>query len=153
MKDYSLKINGHIYNVSIDEIDDKANVANVVVNGSQYTVEIAGVSGAASQKPHVTPVPQNVTSISVTPNTAAPSVVAQVPSTAGGSKVICPLPGTVVSLRVKDGDQVTAGQTLVVLEAMKMENSIDAERGGIVHSVSVRVGDNVMEGDVLMVIE
>ena len=42
---------------------------------------------------------------------------------------------------------------LIILEAMKMENSIDAERGGIVHSVSVRVGDNVMEGDVLMVIE
>ena len=68
-------------------------------------------------------------------------------------KVACPLPGTVLSINVKEGDTVAAGQTLVVLEAMKMENNIDAERGGVVKQVLVQAGATVMEGDVLLVIE
>ena len=72
---------------------------------------------------------------------------------ASGYKVTCPLPGTVLSLAVKEGDTVAAGQTVAVLEAMKMENNIDAERGGVVKQVLVSAGATVMEGDVLLVIE
>ena len=68
-------------------------------------------------------------------------------------KVTCPLPGTVVAVKVKEGDSVSAGQTLVVLEAMKMENNIDAEKAGVVKSVNVQAGATVMEGEVLLVIE
>ena len=58
-----------------------------------------------------------------------------------------------MTLNVKEGDTVAAGQTLLVLEAMKMENNIDAERGGVVKQVLVSAGATVMEGDVLLVIE
>ena len=64
-----------------------------------------------------------------------------------------PLPGTVLAIKVKVGDRVTTGQTLLVLEAMKMENNIDADRGGVVKEISVQQGATVMEGDNLIVIE
>ena len=64
-----------------------------------------------------------------------------------------PLPGTVLAIEVKVGDRVTTGQTLLVLEAMKMENNIDADRGGVVKEISVQQGATVMEGDNLIVIE
>ena len=84
---------------------------------------------------------------------AAAAVLAAAPVATGGAKVTCPLPGTVISINVKEGDTVSAGQTVVVLEAMKMENNIDAERGGVVKQVLVSAGATVMEGDVLLVIE
>ena len=64
----------------------------------------------------------------------------------------CPLPGTVLSVKVAVGDTIAAGQTLVVLEAMKMENNIDADRAGVVKQVLVQQGATVMEGAVLIVI-
>ena len=65
----------------------------------------------------------------------------------------CPLPGTVLSVKVAVGDTISQGQTLVVLEAMKMENNIDADRGGVVKQILVQQGATVMEGDTLLVIE
>ncbi len=65
----------------------------------------------------------------------------------------CPLPGTVLSVKVQVGDKVASGQTLVVLEAMKMENNIDADRAGVVKEVRIEQGATVMEGDNLIVIE
>ena len=62
----------------------------------------------------------------------------------------CPLPGTVLSVKVQVGDKVASGQTLVVLEAMKMENNIDSDRAGVVKSIKVNRGDSVLEGDVLI---
>ena len=66
---------------------------------------------------------------------------------------LCPLPGTVLSVKVQVGDKVASGQTLVVLEAMKMENNIDADRAGVVKEVCIQQGATVMEGDNLIVIE
>ena len=68
-------------------------------------------------------------------------------------QVKSPLPGTILSVNVKEGDRVAPRQTLFVLEAMKMENNIDAERGGVVKSIHVQKGATVMEGDLLIVIE
>ena len=70
-----------------------------------------------------------------------------------GYSVKCPLPGTVLSVKVAVGDTITKGQTLVILEAMKMENNIDADRAGVVKQVLVQQGATVMEGDNLIVIE
>ena len=70
-----------------------------------------------------------------------------------GLQVKSPLPGTILSVNVKEGDRVAPRQTLFVLEAMKMENNIDAERGGVVKSIHVQKGATVMEGDLLIVIE
>ncbi|MCD8032820.1 biotin/lipoyl-containing protein [Alistipes sp.] len=153
MKDYSLKINGHNYNVQIDNVNETSTVAHVVVNGVDYEVEIEGAKTTTVSKPQVAPAPKSANSAMITPSSATPSprIAAAAPSS--GYSVKCPLPGTVLSVKVAAGDTIAAGQTLVVLEAMKMENNIDADRGGVVKQVLVQQGATVMEGDVLIVIE
>ncbi len=152
MKKYSLKINGNQYEVKIDDINEQSTLAHVTVNGTKYNVEIEGGKAVAAPKPQVTAAPV-ATGLSVTPKTPIASKPAAAPVAAGGYKVACPLPGTVTAINVKEGDTVSAGQTLLVLEAMKMENNIDAEKGGVVKQILVSSGATVMEGDVLMVIE
>ena len=147
MKDYSLKINGHNYNVQIDDVNEASTVAHVVVNGVDYEVEIEGAKASTVSKPQVSPAPKSANSAMITPSPR----IAPAPSTSGSS-VKCPLPGTVLSVKVAVGDTVAAGQTLVVLEAMKMENNIDADRAGVVKQILVQQGATVMEGDVLIVI-
>ena len=153
MKDHSLKINGHNYNVQIDNVNETSTVAHVVVNGVDYEVEIEGAKASTVSKPQVAPAPKSANSAMITPSSATPSprIAAAAPSS--GYSVKCPLPGTVLSVKVAAGDTIAAGQTLVVLEAMKMENNIDADRGGVVKQVLVQQGATVMEGDVLIVIE
>ncbi len=152
MKNYSLKINGNQYEVSIDKVNEASTEANVVVNGTAYKVEIEGGKARKVSKPRVAPAPAS-TGLSVTPTTPIATKPVAAPAAAGAYKLACPLPGTVLSIKVKEGDTVSAGQTLVVLEAMKMENNIDAERGGVVKQVLVQQGATVMEGDILLVIE
>lgn len=146
MKDYSLKINGHQYDVTINDVNDES--ASVVVNGTAYNVEIIGAKSAAPKVQVSAPKPA---AASAPAAAAAPRAAAAV----GGSgyKVTSPLPGTVTAIKVKEGDTVTVGQSLMTLEAMKMENNIDALKGGVVKSVNVQAGATVMEGDLLMVIE
>ena len=153
MKDYSLNINGHNYNVQIDNVNETSTVAHVVVNGVDYEVEIEGAKTTSVSRPQVAPAPKSANSAMITPSSATPSprIAAAAPSS--GYSVKCPLPGTVLSVKVAAGDTIAAGQTLVVLEAMKMENNIDADRGGVVKQVLVQQGATVMEGDVLIVIE
>ena len=153
MKDYSLKINGHNYAVQIDDVNESSTLAHVVVNGVEYEVEIEGAKASKTTKPQVAPAPKSANSAMITPATAAPSprLSASAPST--GYAVKSPLPGTVLAIKVKVGDRVTTGQTLLVLEAMKMENNIDADRGGVVKQILVQQGATVMEGDTLIVIE
>ena len=153
MKDYSLKINGHNYNVQIDNVNETSTVAHVVVNDVDYEVEIEGAKTTSVSRPQVAPAPKSANSAMITPSSATPSprIAAAAPSS--GYSVKCPLPGTVLSVKVAAGDTIAAGQTLVVLEAMKMENNIDADRGGVVKQVLVQQGATVMEGDVLIVIE
>ena len=151
MKKYSLKINGNQYEVKIDDINESSTLAHVTVNGTKYDVEIQGGKAAPVKKPQIVSAPE-ATGLSVTPKTPIATQPAAVPA-ATGAKVTCPLPGTVIAINVKEGDTVAAGQTLLVLEAMKMENNIDAERGGVVKQILVAAGATVMEGDVLIVIE
>ena len=152
MKKYSLVINGNPYEVKIEDINESSTMARVTVNGTKYDVEIEGAKASAPKKPAVVAAPE-ATGLSVTPKTPIATKPAAAPVAASGLKVTCPLPGTIISLNVKEGDTVAAGQTLLVLEAMKMENNIDAERGGVVKQVLVSAGATVMEGDVLLVIE
>ena len=142
MKDYSLKINGQNYTVQIDEVNDASTVAHVVVNGTAYEVEIEGAKTSAASRPQVVPAPKEANSAMITPATASPSPRIAPSAPSSGYAVKCPLPGTVLS-----------GQTLVVLEAMKMENNIDADRAGVVKEVCIQQGATVMEGDNLIVIE
>ena len=120
MKDYSLKINGHNYDVQIDDVNEASTLAHVVVNGVSYEVEIGGAQAAASKKPQVAPAAKGANSAMITPATAAPSPRLAAVAPSAGYAVKCPLPGTVLSVKVAVGDTVSRGQTLVVLEATKM---------------------------------
>ncbi len=153
MKDYSLKINGHNYDVQIDDVNETSALAHVVVNGVAYEVEIEGAKTLPASKPQVAPAPKSANSAMITPSGAAPSPRIAAAAPTSGYAVKCPLPGTVLAVKVAVGDSVTAGQTLVVLEAMKMENNIDADRSGVVKQIFVQQGATVMEGDNLIVIE
>ena len=155
MKDYSLKINGNQYDISIDNVNEESTMANVTVNGVSYEVEIVGEEASKTKKPQVVPAPKSA-GLSVTPTSVAASAPKPVNAStpAGpGLQVKSPLPGTILTVNVKEGDHVAPRQTLFVLEAMKMENNIDAERGGVVKSIHVQKGATVMEGDLLIVIE
>ena len=153
MKDYSLKINGHNYDVQIDDVNETSALAHVVVNGVAYEVEIEGAKTLPASKPQVAPAPKSANSAMITPSGAAPSPRIAAAAPTSGYAVKCPLPGTVLGVKVAVGDTVTAGQALLVLEAMKMENNIDADRGGVVKEILVQQGATVMEGDNLIVIE
>jgi biotin carboxyl carrier protein len=143
MKNYKLKINGNDYNVDINEVEGQE--IKLSVNGTDYTVTVD--QDLKPQRPQ--PVARPVTS-QVAP---APSGnVQRSNAPAAGNKVTTPLPGTILDVFVNVGDTVKSGQTVVLLEAMKMENNIEADCDGTVKEVKVRKGDSVLEGDVLVVI-
>ena len=72
---------------------------------------------------------------------------------ASGKPVVAPLPGTINDIKVKVGDKVNVGDTVVILEAMKMQNTIEAESAGTIASINVNKGDAVLEGDTLVTIK
>ncbi len=146
MKEYKYKINGNTYKVNVGDIEN--NIAKVEVNGVPYNVEIATQAAA----------PVNVVKAhrpSAAPRTeaGAPVITKSAPAPANGYSVKAPLPGTVLSINVKVGDTVKASDTVIILEAMKMENSIHAGRDGRVASISATQGAAVQEGDVLITLE
>jgi len=121
---------------------------NVYVNGNAYVVQIeeAGASVAAP-----VPVPVPVPVAAPAPASAPVTAPAAAPVAAGDNTVTCPMPGTILSVAVKAGDSVKAGDILMILEAMKMENEILAPEDGVVASVAVAKGAAVNTGDVLVV--
>lgn len=144
MKEYKIKINGNNYNVTIDEVED--NVAKVEVNGTPYNVEF--------EKPISKPKTISVVNKPAVAPSAGPAPAnkpAAAPAAAGGATVNSPLPGVVLEIKVKDGDKVTKGQVIMVLEAMKMENAIEAPCDGTI-TVKAQKGDSVLEGATLAVI-
>ena len=143
MKNYKLKINGNDYNVDINEVEGQE--IKLSVNGENYTVTV-DQEMKQTRKPVAAP---SAVAPRVSP-AAGPVQKANAP--AAGAKVTTPLPGTILDVFVNVGDAVKAGQTVVLLEAMKMENNIEADTEGTVKEVKVRKGDSVLEGDVLVVI-
>ena len=146
MKEYKYKINGNLYNVVIGDIEE--NIAHVEVNGTHYTVEM-------EKKPKAAPAPKPVVRPAAKP-AAAPAAAAPVAKpAAGGAKsgVKSPLPGVILDIKVNVGDEVKKGQTIIILEAMKMENSINADKDGKVAAINVSKGESVLEGTDLVIIE
>ena len=139
MKTYKFKINGNEYNVAINSTEGK-NVS-VTVNGTAYQVELEEAPATAPvQAPVAAPV-------AAAPAPAAPAAPAAAPAPAGAGKAVTsPLPGVIIAVKVKVGDAVKAGQEVAVLEAMKMENSIEATHDGTVTAINVAKGDSVLEG-------
>lgn len=141
MKSYKFKINGNEYNVEINSVE--GSIADVTVNGTSYTVEMENAP-AAPAAPAVQAAPAPVQAAS-SPAPAAQAAPAAKPAGAGKA-VTSPLPGVIIEVSVKEGQAVKAGQKVAVIEAMKMENEIQAETDGTVTAVLVSKGDSVLEG-------
>lgn len=147
MAKYEYKVQGVDYEVEINEIE--GTLAKVNVNGIDFEVELKQPISVGKQikkvkveRPQAAPVTGE-----------APKVEQPAPVQAGsGNKVLAPLPGTITDVPVKVGDAVAVGDTVIVLEAMKMQNNIEAENSGTVTSVLVSKGETVMEGAVLITI-
>lgn len=137
MKTYSFKINGNKYDVAVNSVS--GNIADVTVNGTSYQVEMENVPAAPVQAaPAAAPAAAPV---------AAPAAPKPAAAPAGAGKAVkSPLPGVIISINVNVGDAVKAGQVVAVLEAMKMENDIQAEFDGTVTAIHAAKGDSVLEG-------
>ncbi len=141
MSRYTLKVNDRQYTAEVKEIT--AEQARIVVDDTEYTVELvelgrrpsAAPARVTSERPAAVSVPK-----------ARPSAAPQGP----GGTITAPLPGLILQLKVKEGDTVSAGQCVMVMEAMKMENQITAPHNGTVKKVFVTDGDSVSEGDALV---
>ena len=145
MKEYKLKINGNDYAVTVNEVDD--NIAEVEVNGTPFKVEF---EKPITKKPAVT-----VAKPAAKPAGAAPAAAVAKPAAAAGGAgetVSSPLPGVILEVCVAVGDAVKKGQKVMVLEAMKMENVIEATADGTVTAIKVDKGDSVLEGAPLVII-
>ncbi|MBR6859005.1 MAG: biotin/lipoyl-binding protein [Bacteroidales bacterium] len=131
---------GKEYNVTVNPKEGK--LFDVTVNGATYEVE-------SENAPVAAPAPQPAAA----PAQAAPAAAAPAAKPAGaGEKVASPLPGVIIEISVKEGQQVKAGQKVAILEAMKMENEIPAPKDGTITDIHVHKGDTLQEGDPVVTI-
>lgn len=153
MGKYNFRINGHDYQVDVNSVE--GGIADVTVNGTDYKVELADAVPAPAQQA-VRPAPQTVSTgaPAVTPQATAPAAQTATASApqGKGEVVTAPLPGVILDIKVKVGDAVKAGQTVAVLEAMKMENEIESTASGTVTAVNAGKGDSVLEGAAIITI-
>lgn len=150
MKKYQYKVQGVDYTVQIEEVE--GNIAKVSVNDIPFEIELQQPINAAKHPTIAKPVvvaPQTDNQASTQP-AAAPAQTTAAPTS--GNAVKAPLPGTITEINVTIGQQVNVGDTVIVLEAMKMQNNIETEYAGTVKAISVSKGDSVMEGAVLLTI-
>lgn len=154
MKEYKYKVNGVDYTVNINSVE--GNMANVTVNGVSYDIEMEKPVAApkATPAPKAAPAPAAAPKAAPAPAPAPAPKAAPAPAAApaGGKALKAPLPGVIKDIKVAVGDQVKEGQVVLILEAMKMENEINAECDGIITAISVNKDDSVLEGTVLLTI-
>jgi len=135
MKNFKFKIRGTRYNVDIQDVNK--NEVEIEVNGTPYLVTI-----------------EREVKHSKTPTIVRKRLPNEVkkPETTGASlkTIKAPLPGNIFKLNVKEGDSVKKGETLLIMEAMKMENNILAEFDGVVKTVKIKEGDVVLQNDILI---
>ncbi|HRW22212.1 MAG TPA: biotin/lipoyl-binding protein [Bacteroidales bacterium] len=137
MKKFKFKINGTLFDVHVKNVEGK--IAELEVNGSTYNVELE----------------QEVKKVK-TPTIVKREIPApekketKMKSDGAVSKVFAPLPGVILSVKVKEGDKIEKGALLLVLEAMKMENNIFSDTAGTVQSIKVKDGDTVLQNDTLV---
>lgn len=141
-KEFSIVIDGQTYFVKVTEL--AGGELEVELDGSIHRVSMAEVAGK-----------DNLSQTLGTTKIAVPATAVPIPptrrTTAGGENhLAAPMPGDIVQILVKPGDQVCIGQELCVLEAMKMKNILRSSRDGVVESIEVTLGQSVKFGDVLV---
>ena len=144
MKKYELKINERLYEVVIKNVTPRD--IQVEVNGHDHVVEIQSIKNLS--------LPQLAEQTSVTAARSRPAHTPRQPmARPGDGAITAPMPGQIKSIFVREGDRVGAGQKLLIMEAMKLENKINAKHEGIVKKILVRDGDTVNQGQELVIIE
>ena len=141
MKKFKFTISGNQYEVEVQSFEN--DKAQVVVNGTQYEVDVEREKEEA--KPVIAPRPAAA-------KAAAPAAAPAAGGNVDGVKAVAPLPGTIMQIYVNVGDQDKRADKILRYEAMKMENNFLAEVDGVIKDIKVRVGDNVLQGAVLVVI-
>lgn len=142
MKSFKYTINGNVYKVDIHSVVEE--IAEVEVNGTPYKVQLEKPTKkqvVTIKRPAQAP----------TTSSGEPVVSRQVSASAPGT-LRSPLPGVILDIKCTVGDTVKKGQTILILEAMKMENSINADRDGKIIEIKVNKGDSVLENADLVVI-
>ncbi|MFW5850596.1 MAG: biotin/lipoyl-containing protein [Bacteroidota bacterium] len=141
MKKFTFKIQGNSYDVEVLQFEDQQ--AQIEVNGTTYDVELeTPVKAAAPKTPKLVRKPANLQDGESFMNKVS-----------AGSGIKAPLPGVIIEVSSKVGDVVKKGQKLLIMEAMKMNNDILAEKDGTVSKINVSEGQSVMEGDLLIEVE
>jgi len=142
MKKYKFKIHGNEYDVELKNFEE--NIATIEVNGTTYEVEVERKETTKTKTP-------TLVRSNVQVDRKDSKIKKNVSSRATAIKA--PLPGTIFKLVKREGDEVKKGETILIMEAMKMENNILAEKDGVIKSLKVREGDSVLQNDVLAEIE
>lgn len=151
MKEFKFKINGVEYTTSVNEIEN--GLTEVTVNGKTYQVETEKKPAYVAPKPAAKPAPAPAAAPAAAPAPAPAAKPAAAPAApVAGTKVVSPLPGSVIKVVVAEGQAVKKGDTLLTLESMKMENIIAAECDGTVKQIAVVAGQTVMQDDLLVVL-
>jgi biotin carboxyl carrier protein len=148
---YKISVGGKKFDVEIGPIVD--GQARVSVNNQVYDVMVdnfaevaAGIAPAAAAEAPAVPVKPARSAVSLLKPAHASFV-------AGDDALTAPIPGLILEVRVKVGDRVSAGQIVTVMEAMKMENNLNAQKDGVVSEIRVQKGTEVSTGDVIMLIK
>ena len=147
MKKYKIKINGSEYEVDIHSVED--NLAHLTVNEVEFNVEVEGLT---TNPTRMSTRPVMKTSVP-TMQSSTPVVKPAAPSSSSAHPVKSPLPGVILDVKANPRDTVKNGQLIMILEAMKMENNIEADRDGVLETIKPAKGDSVLEGDVLFTIK
>lgn len=142
MKEFKYTINGNVYSVAVGDMN--GNLVEVTVNGESYSVELEQKKVKKERVVVSAPKP------AAKPAATAPDADGK--AAAQGDALKSPLPGVIKEVCVAVGDKVEEGQTVIVLEAMKMANNLEAEHAGTVTAVLVQQGESVMENSPLVVI-
>jgi biotin carboxyl carrier protein len=142
MKKFRVEVDGEEYIVNIEEIssEGKSQSSSKVNSSSQVERKASPVKAKKAEK--TASVKKQETESEMAP-----------PPDISEGDVLAPMPGSILEINVKKGEEVEKGDTLIILEAMKMENEISASQSGTVKEIKVRVGDSVDAEDVLLVME
>ena len=150
MKKYNISVKDKNFEIEVGEI--KQGVARVIVNGTEFEVRIDNRPDLSGSLPISRFICSQEPSGTETLASAVP-VAAPESNSLGKNVIKAPIPGIIIDVRVKAGDTVKAGQTVIVMDAMKMENAITSPVSGRVSDIRVQKGSQVMTGAVLLVID
>ena len=153
MKKFKFSIDNNPFEVAVTELEN--GQIDVEVNGSNYivTIDREGTKAANAPAPKAAPVAAPKAAAPAAAPKAAAAAPAAAPAAGGAVKTVkSALPGSVTKLVMEVGQAVKKGDTVMMIEAMKMENEIKAEKDGVVAEIKVTVGQNVMNDDVLLTI-